>query len=105
MDERLIFYTLVLLLGAGAQWIDWRLRLPSILLLLSKGFLAGQFYDQTDLVDQQTLFALVSLAVGIILLAGGLTLRFSYSYHDCIDLLPAGKCFRLQSCRRVMEIR
>lgn len=77
MDERLIFYTLVLLLGIGAQWVAWRLRLPSILLLLGTGFLAGQFYDQTDLVDQQTLFALVSLAVGIILLEGGLTLRFS----------------------------
>ena len=77
MDERLIFYTLVLLLGIGAQWIAWRLKLPSILLLLGTGFLAGQFYDQSEIVDQQTLFVLVSLAVGIILLEGGLTLRFS----------------------------
>jgi len=77
MDERLIFYTLVLLLGIGAQWIAWRLKLPSILLLLGTGFLAGQFYDQSEIVDQQTLFVLVSLAVGVILLEGGLTLRFS----------------------------
>jgi Kef-type K+ transport system membrane component KefB len=31
----------ILLLGIGAQWLAWRLRLPSILLLLAFGFLAG----------------------------------------------------------------
>lgn len=77
MDERLIFFTAVLLLGIVAQWIAWRLRIPSILLLLATGFVAGQFYDQSQIVEPSTLFAVVSLAVGIILLEGGLTLRFS----------------------------
>jgi len=77
MDERLLYFTSVLLLGIGAQWLAWRLRLPSILLLLGFGFTAGQFYDQSAILEQDTLFALVSLAVGIILLEGGLTLRFA----------------------------
>ncbi len=77
MDERLIFYTAVLFLGIGAQWLAWKLKTPSILLLLATGFVAGQFYDQSAIVEQKTLFAIVSLAVGIIMLEGGLTLRFS----------------------------
>ena len=31
----------IIVLGVGAQWLGWRLRLPSILLLLLFGFLAG----------------------------------------------------------------
>lgn len=77
MDERLIYYTSILLLGIASQWLAWRLRLPSILLLLAVGFTAGQFYDQSQVVEQDTLFVLVSLAVAVILLEGGLTLRFS----------------------------
>lgn len=77
MDERLIVFTAILFLGILAQWLAWRLKLPSILLLLAFGFLGGQFYDQSSVIESQTLFAVVSLAVGIILLEGGLTLRFS----------------------------
>lgn len=77
MDERLIFFTSVLLLGIGAQWLAWKLRFPSILLLLGFGFAAGQFYDQSQIVESETLFAIVSLSVAVILLEGGLTLRFS----------------------------
>ena len=76
MEERLYFFTAVLILGIAAQWIAWRIRVPSILLLLATGFVAGICYDQDRVVDEQTLFALVSLAVGIILLEGGMTLRF-----------------------------
>ena len=77
MDERLVVFTCVLFIGILAQWLAWRLKLPSILLLLAFGFLGGQFYDQSEIIESQTLFAVVSLAVGIILLEGGLTLRFS----------------------------
>lgn len=77
MDERLIYFTAVLALGIAAQWLAWKWKLPSILLLLAFGFAAGQFYDQTEIIHQDTLFAMVSLAVAIILLEGGLTLRFS----------------------------
>ena len=77
MEERLIFFTSVLALGIGAQWLAWKLKLPSILLLLAFGFGAGMLYDQTAIIDVETLFALVSLSVAVILLEGGLTLRFS----------------------------
>ncbi len=68
----------VFVLGIGAQWLAWRFRLPSILLLLVFGFLAGPV---TGLLPQAALqgdwlFPFVSLAVGVILFEGGLTLRF-----------------------------
>ncbi|MDF1738745.1 MAG: sodium:proton antiporter [Verrucomicrobiales bacterium] len=77
MDERLIYFTSVLALGISAQWLAWKLKLPSILLLLAFGFGAGLIYDQSQIIEVETLFALVSLSVAIILLEGGLTLRFS----------------------------
>lgn len=68
----------IVLLGSAAQWLAWRLRLPSILLLLLFGFLAGPV---TGLVRPLELFGeallpLVSLAVAIILFEGGLTLTW-----------------------------
>ncbi len=78
---------LILMLGIGAQWIAWRLRIPSILLLLSFGILAGPvsalvlpggeaLLAPTELLGDDRLLPLVSLAVGLILYEGGLTLRF-----------------------------
>lgn len=76
-------------LGMGAQWIAWRLRLPSILLLLLTGFLAGPFLEwlgHDKLVDPDALFGkllvpLVSLAVSVVLFEGGLSLNFSELAH------------------------
>ena len=67
----------VLLLGIGAQWLAWRLRLPSILLLLLVGFTVGPF---TELIDPEAMLGesfipFVSISVALILLEGGLTLR------------------------------
>lgn len=76
MEERLVFFAAVLALGIAAQWLAWRFRLPSILLLLGFGFTAGLFYDQSRIVDENTLFAIVSLSVAVIMLEGGLSLRF-----------------------------
>tara|TARA_R110002096_G_scaffold54517_18_gene140657 strand:+ start:14721 stop:16547 length:1827 start_codon:yes stop_codon:yes gene_type:complete len=84
MDERLLYFTAILTLGIFAQWLAWRLKLPSILLLLGFGFAAGQIYDQSAILEDQTLFAVVSMAVAIILLEGGLTLRLP-------ELKEAGK--------------
>jgi NhaP-type Na+/H+ or K+/H+ antiporter len=67
----------IAVLGVGAQWLAWRLRLPSILLLLAVGFLAGPvtgFLDP-DALFGELLFPLVSLSVGLILFEGGLSLR------------------------------
>ncbi len=70
---------LIVVLGIAAQWLAWQLRLPSILLLLTFGFLAGPV---THLLDPDELFSdllfpFVSLSVGLILFEGGLTLKFS----------------------------
>jgi NhaP-type Na+/H+ or K+/H+ antiporter len=65
-------------LGIGAQWLAWRLRMPSILLLLIFGFLAGPITGlvQPDELLGDLLFPLVSLSVGVILFEGGLSLTF-----------------------------
>ncbi len=69
----------VIVLGVGAQWLAWRLRLPSILLLLVIGVVAGPL---TGLLDPDDLFGasllpLVSISVALILYEGGLSLRLS----------------------------
>ncbi len=78
MPTPLVTIAAVVVLGIGAQWLAWRTRFPSILLLLGAGFLAGPvtgFLPQ-DALQGEWLFPFVSLAVGIILFEGGLTLRF-----------------------------
>lgn len=71
------FLTGVLALGAIAQWIAWRFRFPSILLLLAFGFLARTVtgIDPATVLGEELLFALVSLFVAIILFEGGLSLK------------------------------
>lgn len=66
---------LVFVVGVGAQWIAWRLRLPAILLLLVFGIAAGS----TGLLHPDDLFGdlilpIVSIAVALILFEGGLSL-------------------------------
>lgn len=68
----------VIILGIAAQWLAWRLRAPSILLLLLVGVLAGPvtgLLDPDDLLGG-LLLPVVGLAVALILYEGGLTLRF-----------------------------
>lgn len=67
----------ILILGICAQWIAWRIRLPSILLLLAAGILAGPV---TGLLHPDSLFdglllPIVSLSVAAILYEGGLNLK------------------------------
>lgn len=69
---------LIIVCGGLAQWLAWLLRLPSILILLIVGFLAGPV---TQLIHPDALFGdlllpLVSLSVGLILFEGSLTLNF-----------------------------
>lgn len=94
-----LYMALVLSLGIVAQWLAWRLRLPAIVLLLAFGFALGfaagppeKYLDPGG--DTPTLTAghdshggghgggsvvlpMVSLAVGVILFEGGLSLKFS----------------------------
>lgn len=70
----------LLVLGMAAQWIAWRLKLPSILLLLLFGFFAGpHWFDLgiADLLRRELLFPIVSISVALILFEGGMTLKLS----------------------------
>ena len=85
MNESLMIgLAAVLVLGIGAQWVAWRIKLPAILALLLFGFLAGpvpeavygkKWLDPDDLFGK-VLFPIVSLSVAVILFEGGLTLKF-----------------------------
>jgi NhaP-type Na+/H+ or K+/H+ antiporter len=79
MDQS-ILYTMaaVLVLGVGAQWLAWRLKLPSILPLLLLGIIAGPATGllNPDEMFGPILFPMVSLGVALVLFEGGLTLRF-----------------------------
>ena len=64
----------VIVLGIIAQWLSWRFKIPSILLLLIFGFIAGPV---TGLLNPEALlgnllYPFLSLAVGLILFESGL---------------------------------
>lgn len=72
--------------GVLAQWLAWRVRLPSILLLLIAGLIAGPVMRAVapgsvlaldpDRFLGDLLLPLVGVSVGLILFEGGLTLSF-----------------------------
>ena len=66
----------LVVLGVAAQWVAWRLGLPSILLLLATGFAAGPALGilDPDALLGDLLLPAVSLAVAVILFEGGLSL-------------------------------
>ena len=77
-ENTLIILASILVFGVGAQWLAWRLRLPSILILLACGILVGPI---TGFLLPQELFGsllqpVVSISVAVILFEGGLTLKF-----------------------------
>jgi NhaP-type Na+/H+ or K+/H+ antiporter len=82
-----IALAMIFVLGVGAQWLAWKIKIPSILLLLIFGILAGPvmrsvFSDSPFAINPDELFppdmmlAAVGIAVGLILYEGGLTLNF-----------------------------
>ncbi len=77
--QYLIALTSVFVFGTGAQWLSWKLRLPSILLLLASGFIAGPILHliNPDEMLGETLFPFVSMSVAIILFEGSLSLKLS----------------------------
>ncbi len=83
-EEILLRLAGILAAGVGAQWLAWRLRFPSILLLLVAGFILGpvtEFVDPDELLGD-LLLPLVSVAVAVILFEGGLSLRL----RDLLDI-------------------
>lgn len=78
MDELTRGLVAVVVFGVACQWLAARLHLPSILLLLVAGILAGPvtgFVDPDDLLGD-LVFPAVSLGVAVLLFEGGLGLRF-----------------------------
>ena len=69
----------IVILGVAASWLAWRLRLPSILLLLIFGFIAGPAtgFLNPDALFGDLLLPIVSLSVAIILFDGGLGLNLA----------------------------
>ena len=76
----------ILVLGIFAQWLAWKIKQPAILPLILFGLLIGPiatFFtsDGSKLIDGDAiftgdlLFSFVSIAVGVILFEGGLTLN------------------------------
>jgi len=67
----------IIVLGIGAQWLAWRVQLPSILLLLLLGFVVGPVagYLRPNELLGALLLPLVSVSVAIILFEGGLSLN------------------------------
>lgn len=90
----LVYLTLILALGVLAQWLAWKFKLPSILLLLAFGFAFGQFSgvridDFLAAGDGHTspLLSVVGLFVAIILFEGGLTLKFGELKESGLPIL------------------
>jgi NhaP-type Na+/H+ or K+/H+ antiporter len=79
LDEHLLTnLALVIILGISSQWVAWRIKLPSILLLLVVGLVTGPLLgiiDTNELLGD-LLFPIVSLSVAVILFEGGLSLRW-----------------------------
>ena len=67
----------IFVIGIFAQWLAWRVNIPSILILLIFGFIAGPVsgFIQPDALLGELLFPFVSIAVAVILYEGGLTLK------------------------------
>ncbi|MCB0638941.1 MAG: sodium:proton antiporter [Lewinella sp.] len=83
----------IIILGIVAQWVAWRVKVPAILPLILTGLLVGPIstyftddgakllnpiYNEatnSGLFPGEYLFYFVSLAIGIILFEGGLTLK------------------------------
>jgi NhaP-type Na+/H+ or K+/H+ antiporter len=81
----------IIILGILAQWVAWKFKIPAILPLLLIGLIVGPistllsddgsqwvrpiWNGQSGLFPGENLFYFVSLAIGIILFEGGLTLK------------------------------
>lgn len=84
MDHSFVIVVAGLLAGGVlAQWLGWRLQVPSIVFLLAGGIVAG---PATGVLDPDAVFGdlllpSVSLAVAVILFEGALGLRWSRLTH------------------------
>lgn len=78
-EDLLLGLASIVVLGIAASWLAWRLRLPSILLLLVTGFIAGPVtgFLNPDELFGDLLLPIVSISVAVILFEGGLNLSIA----------------------------
>ena len=81
LSDPSVLFTGIVILAVGLNWLAVRTGIPSILLYLLTGFLAGPVLGilNPDELLGDLLLPLVSLAVGVILFEGGLSLRLRES--------------------------
>lgn len=75
----LVALTAIALLSVSCQWLAWKVRVPAILFLLLPGIVIVPI---SGLLNPDQLFGplldtFISLAVAIILVEGGISLKFS----------------------------
>jgi NhaP-type Na+/H+ or K+/H+ antiporter/Trk K+ transport system NAD-binding subunit len=83
MDSVIVGFVAIILLGIASQLIAWFTRLPSILLLIVAGIVAGPVLGilEPDALLGDLLEPVVSLSVAVILFEGGLNLKISDIKH------------------------
>jgi NhaP-type Na+/H+ or K+/H+ antiporter len=91
----MIGLTSIVVFGVGAQWLAAQLRVPAILLLLAAGVIAGPVTGLVvpDKLFGELTFPFVSLAVGLLLFEGGLSLRldgFNAARSTVVRLVTVG---------------
>lgn len=88
-EHILVGISLMIVIGIFVQWISWKLKLPSILILIIAGIIAGPVTEivQPDKYFGELLFPMISISVAIILFEGGLNLKIK-------ELLGTGKVLR-----------
>jgi len=72
------YLAVVLALSVLAQWVAWQIRMPAILALLLVGFGLGRLVSPEHVLGREVLFGGVTLAVGIILFEGSMSLRLAH---------------------------
>jgi len=67
----------IIIIGISAQWLAWRIKLPSILLLMVFGFVAGPVtgFLHPDQLLGPLLSPFISISLALILFEGGMSLK------------------------------
>ena len=78
MDNLIINFMIIGVLGVGAQWFAWRLNLPAIVLMSVAGLVVGPvlgvIHPEQDFGEFYR--PMIAVAVAVILFEGGLSLKF-----------------------------
>ena len=89
MDNLVLAFTIIGVLGVGAQWLAWRFNFPAIVLMAIAGVIAGPVLGvftapgaPPGTPPMEALFGefyrpIIAVAVAVILFEGGLTLNFA----------------------------